>query len=649
MNRSFANKNAQVTACTMDCPDACSLVLSRDEDEFIKLRGNPDHPITAGFTCAKIKKHLKRLRSPDRIRHPMLRDGKDWNAISWEDALDLCAQKIQQLRAKPKAILHIHGSGAKGVLKEGTALFFNQLGTSRTWGSLCDAAGYMAYIRDFGSRENNDITDLINASSIVNWGKDLSRSSIHTAAFIRQAHKKGTRVVTVSPGDEGNHRFTDQHIRIRPGTDRFLAAALIHLFAEQGRISTGVLRRTKNSDKFISRILSYPLQRLVDACDVSLKEVEELFEIYAADKPVATVVGSGLQRYRYGGENVRFINAVAMISGNIGISGGGSYFHMHSYRNLNLNWLQPNKKQPRRSFPLGTIGKDILAASDPTVKMIWVNCINIVNQAPDSRLIIRAFERVDFKVVVDAFWNDTAQQADLVLPAKLMLEQEDIIGSFLHEYVHYVTQLVEAPGEAKDDYWILTELGKRLDPPVKLPDKDSAFRMALESPYIDTSLEQLRHQKCACAARPAVAYKGLQFDHRDKKYRFPLTLHAEPEPPAGYPLRLLTLVRRQTQHSQILPNQQKKLPEIWIAPDCPVLANLDLKNEMYLISPLGRLKVTAHTLPGLHPEAVLYRRGDWISQGGGANQLIEANLTDIGFGTAFYHQFVNLENAKETR
>ena len=649
MNQSSANKNAQATACTMDCPDACSLVLSRDDEEVVKIKGNPDHPITAGFTCSKIKKHLRRLQSPDRILQPMLRDGSDWKSISWDNALDLCAKKIQQLRGKPKSILHIHGSGAKGVLKEGTARFFNQLGTSRTWGSLCDAAGYMAYIRDFGSRLNNDITDIVNASSIVNWGKDLSRSSIHTASFIRQAHKNGTKVVTISPGDEGNRRFSDQHIRIRPGTDRFLAAALIQLFIERGRIPSGVLQHTKNSEKFISRIMSYPLQQLTAACDVTLKEVEQLFEIYAEDKPVASVVGTGLQRYRYGGENVRFINAVAMISGNIGISGGGSYFHMHSYRNLNLNWLEPDKKQPRRSFPLGTIGKDILAASDPAVKMIWVNCINIVNQAPDSQLIIHALERVDFKVVVDAFWNDTAQQADLVLPSKLMLEQEDIIGSFLHDYVHYVDQILEAPGEAKDDYWILSELGRRLEPPVQLPDKDSAFRLALESPYIDTSLEQLRHQKCVCADRPAVAYEGLQFNHQDKKYRFPLTLHTEPEPPPGYPLRLLTLVRRQAQHSQMLPNQQRKLPEIWIAPDCPALADLNLNNAVDLVSPLGRLKVNAHTLPGLHPEAVLYRRGDWISQGGGANQLIEANLTDIGFGAAFYQQYVNLENTKETR
>ncbi len=635
----------EITACTMDCPDACSLIISSDDDGNATLKGNPEHPITAGFTCAKIKGHIKRLQSTDRILHPMLRTEDGWQTISWGEALDLCAHKIQQLHHEPKAILHIHGSGAKGVLKEATALFFNRLGTSRIWGSLCDAAGFMAYIRDFGSRHNHDINDLLNAPSIVNWGKDLPRSSIHTAAIFRQARKNGTRVVTISPGGDGNHNFSDEHLRIRPGTDRYLAAAVIRLFAEKNLITPKILDHTKNPDKFIALILSHSLEDLLKACDISAEKAKRLFQVYASDKPVATVVGGGVQRYRYGGENVRFINALALISGNIGISGGGSYFQMHAYRNLNLNWIDHHERKPRRSFPIPTIAKDLLAAKNPAVKMIWVNCMNVINQAPDSRNIMRAFEGVDFKVVVDAFWNDTALQADLVLPAKLMLEQEDIIGSFLHEYVQFVAPVTEAPGNARDDYWILAEIGKRLDPPVLMPDKETCFQAALDSSYLDTSLENLRAQRWVRSYRPLVAYEEFQFDHHDQKYRFPLVLHAEPPPPPEYPLRLLTLVRRTVQHSQILPEQQKQPPDVWVSPDCPALARLDLKKEIYLVSPRGRLKVAVHTLPGLYPGAVLYRRGDWINQGGGVNQLIEATLTDMGSGAAFYSQYVRLENA----
>ncbi|UCG07886.1 MAG: molybdopterin-dependent oxidoreductase [Desulfobacterales bacterium] len=503
----------------------------------------------------------------------------------------------------------------------------------------------MAYIRDFGSRRNHDINDLLNAAGIVNWGKDLSRSSIHTAAIIRQARKRGARVLTISPGGDDHHSFSDEHLRIRPGTDRHLAAAVIRLFAEKNLISPEILAHTKNADKFISLILSQSLEDLLATCEISVEKAKRVFEIYASHKPVATVVGGGLQRYRYGGENVRFINALALLSGNIGITGGGSYFQMHSYRNLNLNLIEHHRRKPRRSFPIPTIGKDLLAAKDPVVKIIWVNCMNVVNQAPDSRNIMRAFEGVDFKVVVDAFWNDTARQADLVLPAKLMLEQEDIIGSFLHEYVQFVTPVMEAPGSARDDYWILAEIGKRLDPPIVMPDKETCFRAVLDSSYLDTSLEKLHAQGCVRSNRPPVAYENLRFDHRDRKYRFPLVLHAEPLPPPEFPLRLLTLVRRKAQHSQILPEQQKQPPHVWVSPDCPALARLDLKKEIYLVSPRGQLKVSVHALPGLYPGAVLYRRGDWIHQGGGVNQLIDATLTDMGSGAAFYSQYVRLENA----
>jgi anaerobic selenocysteine-containing dehydrogenase len=451
-------------------------------------------------------------------------------------------------------------------------------------------------------------------------------------------------VLTISPGGDDSDGFSDVHLRNRPGSDRFLAAAVIRRFAEQDLISKNILNQTKDPQKFLSLILANPQAQLLEACDISENDLEGLFNAYALDKPVATLVGTGLQRYAFGGENVRFINALALLTGHIGVSGGGSYYQLHSYRNLDLRWIEGDQRRPRRSFPVPAIAKEILAARNPPLKMIWVNCINVVNQAPDSREIVRAFGQVDFKVVVDAFFNDTARHADLVLPARLMLEQEDIIGSFLHEYVQYVPTVLEAPAEARDDHWILSEIAKRLDPPIALPDKDACLRKALDSPYLNTSLEQIRAQKGVCSNRPVIAYEDLHFDHRDGKYRFPSVLHPEPPVSVEYPLRLLTLVRRKAQHSQMLAGQQKTPPEVRIAPDSPALADLDPNKDIFLVSSLGRLKVSVKTLPGLHPEVVLYRRGDWMCLGGGANQLIEARLTDIGSGAAFYSQYVRLKN-----
>ena len=289
--------------------------------------------------CAKTRRHLRRLRSPNRILKPQLKTKGGWQAIGWEEALDRCAEKLQALRREPTAILHLHSDGAKGVLKEAVNLFFSQLGSSRIMGSLCDAAGFIAGVEDFGARENNDIDDLSNAAAIVNWGKDFSRSSIHTAAVVHRARRNGARVMTVSPGGDGNDPFSDRRIRIRPGTDRFLAAAVIRRLMGEGRVRQRYCR-TRQPEKFRELIQGRSTEELLAVCDVSLSDAEQLFHAYADLHPLATFIGAGLQRYPYGGENVRFINALALLSGNIGRSGGGGYFHLHSYRNLDLGWIK---------------------------------------------------------------------------------------------------------------------------------------------------------------------------------------------------------------------------------------------------------------------------------------------------------------------
>jgi anaerobic selenocysteine-containing dehydrogenase len=627
----------------MDCPDACSLIVSQDEAGFYQIRGNPFHPVTSGFICPKIKDHFQRLQSSHRIVRPIIRAGKQWKTIDWNSALDLCSEKIQNLRKEPASILHFRGEGAKGVLKEATRLFFSRLGASRVRGSLCDAAGYVAYLMDFGSRHNNYIKDLLNAKKIINWGKNPSRSSIHLAAILRKSRSNRARIISISPGGDQNESHSDAIIRIRPGTDRFLAAAVIRLFIERGMIDERICAHAANWIKFRKLILQHPLDQLSEACDVRLEDIKKIFFLYANPDATATLVGAGLQRYTYGGENIRFINALAMISGNIGRSGGGSYFHLSSLRNLNLDWMKTSQTSCR-SFLMPLIGSQLLQTNNPPVKLIWINGSNVINQAPDSRQIVKAFEKIDFKVVVDAFMTDTAERADLLLPSTLMLEQEDIISSYLHDYIHYISPVLKAPGEAKDDFWILSELGKRLNPPIVLPDSETCLRASLKSPYLEVSLEELRKTGFVKAKRSQIAYEGLRFDHPDKKCRFPTILHEEPPVPPTFPLRLLSLIRGDAIHSQILPHKQQIPPILQIAPDNPCLADIDTNKEVYIVSCNGKLKVKLELLPGLHPSAVIYRRGDWMKFGGGINQLVSEGLTDIGNGAPFYDQYIRLEN-----
>jgi anaerobic selenocysteine-containing dehydrogenase len=631
----------------MDCPDTCSLVISTDDSGNLHLTGNPRHPITKGFTCRKIKGHLKRLRHPKRILAPQLRQGDHFVEVDWETALDLCARHITDCRREPASILHVHGNGAKGVVKKASKLFFSHLGASQIQSSMCDVTGFEAYQRDFGSRRNNHIMDLEHAKSIVNWGRDLKRSSIHLAAVVQKVRKNGTRVLTVSPGGDDSAKWSDDHVRIRPGTDRFLAAAVMRLLVEEDAIPGFIADRVSNWEAFMARIQTLSVDQLLSVCEVDREDFRKIFRYYGDAAPTATLVATGLQRYSRGGENVRFINALALVSGNMGIQGGGSHYHLSSLRHFNLDWIPPSKGHPRATFLEHSLGRDILAARNPDIRMLWIDGINIVNQAPEPHTTMRAFQRVPFKVVVDAFMTDTAARADLILPAALMLEQEDMIGSFMHEYIQHVPKVIKPPGQARSDYTILSELGRHLSPSIDLPDVATCLRKALDSENIGVSLESLREKGFTQATEPWIPYEGLIFDHADEKACLVSELHPEPDPPRNYPLRLLSLIRGSAIHSQIAPEDQSDPPTIWISSETASLNHIDAEKPVLMVSPLGRMRVAMEYIPGLHPGTVIYRRGDWISKGGGVNRIIAAGMTDMGNGSPYYDQYVRLENADQ--
>jgi len=630
------------TACTLDCPDRCSLVV-RKEGGRPRIGGSREHPLTAGFACVKIKRHLKRLSSRDRLVDPLLRTKGGWHRIGWPEALDRCAAEVDRLRDNPQAILHLAGGGDKGVLHLLGRLLFGLLGASATQGNLCNAAGVAAMEADFGSLAHNAIHLLLESGRIVLWGKDLRRSSPHLARVVQRAGRLGAEVLGITPGGCDYDRLTGRVIRVRPGTDRFLAAAGLRRLLEEGSIPAGIIKATANFETFRELIMRSPVQELASRAGVGQKEVEELVSFYQGPGPTATLIGWGLQRYLYGGQNVRFINALALLSGQVGRPGGGSGLIINYSRNLNLAWSRAPGEDRRRRLRLPLLGQDLDSACPP-VEFIWINGVNIANQAAGGPLISQSLARVPFKVVVEAFMTDTAALADLILPCALLLEKEDLTADkCLDDSIHYVQPVFRPPGRAKPDHWIYTELGRRLSPSVELPPAEECFKKSLDLPCLDAGLEELRRKGTILARRPEVAFQGLVFDHPDGKYRLPEKLDQEPPPPPGFPLRLLTLVRGGYLHSQIPPEDQESPPKAWISPREPSLAGLDLERPVRLVTGLGRARINLIADPGLQTGLVLTRRGGWQSLGAGLNQLIEPRLTDLGHGAALYHQYARLE------
>lgn len=637
----------QFSACTLDCQDTCSTIVKKDKDGKPFITGNPDHPFTRGLICSKGKRALQRRTSLHRITTPLIKTDGSFQRTSWDKALDLVAEKINTLRHDPASMLHVRHYGYRGVFAEGSHYLFNTLGASSTRGSLCDEAGCSANIADFGGLEMNSPDELLNARAIVNWGKDFSRSSLHLAEIVRQARQKGCTITTISPGGDGNSPHSDYTIRIRPGTDRFLAASIIKSMVDQGLASTKAMERASGMERFMDLINNENLTTLLAACDCTQSDLELLLKLYGdKNQPVASIIGWGIQRYLFGGENVRYINALAFLSGQIGIQGGGVYFNISSSRDINTGWAQ-NGGKPCRTLLLPKIGRELLEC-DPPIRFLLADGTNFVNQAPDSGTTQKAMEQIDFKVVVDAFMTDTATLADVILPCALDHEREEIVGSCFHTIVNYSAPLFSPAGEARCDFEIMADLAARLDLP--FPKREEILATAFNDKFIKRSqdhadrISELKTKGFIKTNHPSIAWKDLIFAHKDGKYRLPKGLNPEPPEPEGFPLHLLSLVNRDFIHSQIPEKSQQGLPDIWINPQSQALADLDNSKPVFLATTLGRIKVNLKFLDDLHPLTLIIRRGGWIKYGRSANLIIEPRISDIGETAAYYSQHARLEN-----
>jgi len=517
------------TACTRHCGDGCSLLVSQRPDGSLSIRGNPEHPFTRGFLCAKTARFGERLASPHRITTPLIREDGDFRETSWDEALRLIAAQITRLRKTPERLLHVFYYASFGLLHQASKLLFGALGASAFSGSPCLAAGVEALKRDFGAIRQGPLTDAASADRIVNWGRNADAQSVHLAAMLANARKRGARVLSIHPGDPGYASLSDEQIVIRPGTDRFLAAAAAKLLLEGGLSADTrtALSRCFEPQAFLELLDGWSLGSLLDACGASPEQARLLADWYSEDSTTATLIGRGLQRYAFGGENVRFIDALAMLSGQIGRVGAGVYYKQGDLGHAAWGWT---KAQPgyARTFPLAALAAHV-AQADPPVEFVWVEGMNLVTQCPDS-LATAQMLRSRFTVVVEPFMTDTARCATVILPPALLFECEDIVKNDSHEFVNHSAQVLAPRGQARSNFHIAAALGTMLSPPVAYPDPEEVMDAALRQGKLKATLAELREKGWLGGPVPSTPWTDGVFAHPDGLYRLPDALH--PEAPA---------------------------------------------------------------------------------------------------------------------
>jgi len=639
-------RKAMRTACTYDCPDACSLLAAVTETGELELAGDPGHPITRGFLCPRIKRHGARLQSPRRLRAPLRRDGGgNLREVSWDEALDAAASALSEavLAHGSESIVLVGGGGSLGVGKKLIAPALSSLGPLTTLrGGACGEAGEAAQVVDFGAARSHDYLDLAHSKAIVLFGKNPVATGVHLVPQLTAARKRSVEVVLIEPRSTESDGQATRRIRIRAGADGLLALGVLRLLWSRGRLAQGAIARSDGFDRVEELLGSSELEpeRCARACGVEPEDLEWLARLYSEHRPVATWIGWGLQRRGAGGHSVRCIDALALLTGQVGVSGGGVSFTSKRSRGLDLAGLS---RPAGRMISTAHFGRELAALEGPPAQVAYVACANPVTQLPESRATAEALRKVPTTIVVDAFLTDTAETADLVLPVALMLEEDDIVGSYQHHHVAVVHKILEAPPQVKTDTWILAELLRRIgkgDEPVLADPRATLEAMAV--PWFPGVQSPFDGEPGRNPTQVEIPY-AESFDTPTGKARLVDTLPRLASAPPGFPLSLLTTSSRAWQTSQLPEENQAGPARCHVHPEAVAALGLGDGDRARLSSPIGTMDVEVRLDEGIQPELCVVHRGGWVRHGRGVNVLIEARETDLGDGVAFYDQWVRID------
>ncbi len=459
-------------ACPHDCPDTCAMLVTVKDGRATEVRGDPDHPFTRGALCAKVNDYVERVYSPARVLHPLRRSGPkgsgQFERVSWEAALDEIAGRFRAIAAEhgAQAILPYSYLGTEGLLN-GLNVgdpFFNRLGASISERTFCASGAITGYIMTVGPTPGTDPESLVHARYIVIWACNVISTNLHLWPIIAEARRRGAKVVVIDPLRSRTARAADWHIPIRPATDGALALGLMNvIIGEHLTDDEYIDKYTVGFSELRARAREYPPERVSHITGIPAADIVRLAREYARTQPAAIRFGVGIERQPGGGQAVRAISCLPALVGAWRRPGGGLVF-MPNFA-FPVKWdvlTRPDFIRPGvrhiNQYRLGAALTGELGL-EPPIKALFVYNSNPVVVAPEQDRIVAGLLREDlFTVVSEQFLTDTADFADIVLPATTQLEQLDVMFSWGHLYLTLNQPAIAPLGEAVPN----TEMFRRL-------------------------------------------------------------------------------------------------------------------------------------------------------------------------------------------
>jgi anaerobic selenocysteine-containing dehydrogenase len=456
-------------ACPQDCPDTCAFLYHVEDGKLVEVTGDPDHPMTKGGLCVKLKNFAEHHYNPDRLLYPMKRVGPkgsgQFERISWDEALQTIKSKWTEIISEygSQAIMphgYLGHQGTMNGLTTGDA-FFNRLGSTVAEKTYCESGSSTAWIMTVGPTGGLDVESLAYAKYIIVWGMNMLNTNLHAWPFILDAKRNGAKVVVIDPVRTRTAKQADWHIPLRPGTDAALALGMMNVIIQEGLVDYGYVEKyTLGFEELKARAAEFPVERVAEITGIPAADIVKLSREYATTQPAAIREGVAVERNAGGGDAVRAITCLPALVGAWRHVGGGAVempiweFPFNFDHMCRPDWIKPGTRVVNElDLGLALTGQLKL---DPPIKSLFVYNSNPVSQAPNALEIERGLQREDlFTIASELFITDTAKYADILLPAAMQGEIYDIMVTWGHLYFMLNQPAIKPPGEcvANMDLW----------------------------------------------------------------------------------------------------------------------------------------------------------------------------------------------------
>ncbi|QHZ47196.1 molybdopterin-containing oxidoreductase family protein [Bacillus sp. NSP9.1] len=510
------------SVCSLDCPDQCGLLVHKKDGKIVKIQGDPDHPVTRGNICNKVRNMKERIYDPQRLKTPLKRTGAKgegkFEPISWDEAIETIRTRWQELIEKEGAesILPYSFYGNMGNLTaEGMdRRFFHHLGSSQLDRAICTPAGSTGYKYTMGGSIGTDPEHTTETKLFVFWGINAVSTNMHQITIAQKARKNGAKIVVIDVHKNQTGRMADWFIPIRPGTDSALALGIMHVLFKEKMADEAFLKTyTVGYEELRRHVVQYDPDTVAEITGVPRDDIERLARLYGETSPSLIRIGNGLQHHDNGGMIVRTIACLPAITGQWTVKGGGAIKGNTAFLAYNTTALQrPDLLHGRtpRVINMNQLGKALLEA-DPPIRSLFVYSSNPAVVAPEANKVRQGLEREDlFTVVHDLFLTETARYADIVLPASSAFENTDFYTSYWHHYTQVQRPVIEKYGESKSNTEVFRLLAEAMgfdDEPLKDSDEEM-IRQALhypDNPWLEgINYESLSEKHFVKAKREAI-------------------------------------------------------------------------------------------------------------------------------------------------